>query len=90
MLHLRYINGTIWQLHMKNYQGKRLKMITKLKDKFIHFFRWIWKECKDVRTFILLMIVSAVVYSPVWGGYLLSALFGWEWASVMASACLVF
>ncbi len=65
-------------------------MITKLKDKFIRFFCWIWKECKDVKTFILLMIVSTVVYSPVWGGYLLSALFGWEWASVMASACLVF
>lgn len=55
-------------------------MITKLKDKFIRFFRWIWKECKDVKTFILLLIVIAVVYSPVWGGYLLSALFGWEWA----------
>lgn len=65
-------------------------MITKMKDKFIRFFRWIWRECKDVKTFILLMIVSTVVYSPVWGGYLLNALFGWEWASVMASACLVF
>lgn len=32
----------------------------------------------------------AVVYSPVWVGYLLYAAFGWEWASVMASACLVF
>lgn len=61
-----------------------------MKDKFIRFFRWIWRECKDVKTFILLMIVSTVVYSPVWGGYLLNALFGWEWASVMASACLVF
>lgn len=65
-------------------------MISKLKDKFIRFCRWVWQECKDIKTFLLLLLVIAVVYSPVWGGYLLYAAFGWEWASVMASACLVF
>ncbi|MCI7510861.1 MAG: hypothetical protein MSB05_02210 [Firmicutes bacterium] len=65
-------------------------MINKLKDKFINFCRWVWSECKDVKTFLLLLVVIAVVYSPVWGGYLLSAIFGWTWASVMASTCLVF
>ena len=65
-------------------------MISKLKDKFIRFCRWIWQECKDTKTFLLLLLVITVVYSPVWGGYLLYAVFGWEWASVMASACLVF
>ena len=65
-------------------------MISKLKDKFVRFCRWIWQECKDTKTLLLLLLVIAVVYSPVWGGYLLYAIFGWEWASVMASACLVF
>ncbi len=65
-------------------------MMTKLKDKFICFCHWVWQECKDTKTFFLLLLVIAVVYSPVWGGYLLYAVFGWEWASVMASACLVF
>lgn len=65
-------------------------MIKKLKVKFIGFCHWIWQECKDVKTFLLLLLVIAAVYSPVWGGYLLHALFGWKWASVMASACLVF
>ena len=65
-------------------------MISKLKDKFIRFCRWVWQECKDAKTFLLLLLVIAVVYSPVWGGYLLYAVFGWKWASVMASACLVF
>lgn len=65
-------------------------MISKFKDKFVRFCRWIWRECKDVKTFLLLLLVIAVVYSPVWGGYLLHAIFGWKWASVMASACLLF
>lgn len=43
--------------------------------------------CKNI---FVLLVVIAVVYSPVWGGYLLSAIFGWTWASVMASTCLVF
>lgn len=65
-------------------------MFSKLKDKFFSFCRWIWKECKDVKTFLLFLLVIAVVYSPVWGGHLLSAIFGWKWATAMASACLVF
>lgn len=65
-------------------------MILKLKDKFIRFCRWVWQECKDTKTFLLLLLVIAVVYFPVWGGYLLYAVFGWEWASVIASTCLVF
>ena len=65
-------------------------MISKLKDKFIRFCSWIWQECNDTKTFLLLLLVIAVVYSPVWGGYLLHAIFGRKWASIMASACLVF
>ena len=65
-------------------------MISKLKDKFIRFCRWIWQECNDTKTFLLLLLVIAVVYSSVWGGYLLHAIFGRKWESIMASACLVF
>ena len=65
-------------------------MIKKLKDRFINFCRWIWQECKDIKTFILLLGVIAVVYSPVWGGFALYAVFGWSWASIVASTCLVF
>lgn len=65
-------------------------MMAKLRDKLIKFCRWIWQECKDIKTLFLLLLVMAVVYLPVWGGFLLYALFKWEWASVVASACLVF
>lgn len=65
-------------------------MIKKLKDKFLSFCKWIWHECRDAKTFILLLIVAAIVYSPVWGGFLLHALFGWKWAAVTAAVCLAF
>ena len=65
-------------------------MFAKCKEKIKVFFRWIWQECKDIKTLGILLCVIAVVYSPVWGGYLLHAILGWKWASVMASACLLF
>ena len=36
-------------------------MINKLKEKFINFCRWVWSECKDVKSFLLLLVVIAVV-----------------------------
>ena len=65
-------------------------MIANCKEKIKHFCRWVWRECRDIKTLLLLLLVVAAGYSPVWGGYLLHALFGWEWASIMASACLLF
>lgn len=65
-------------------------MIAKIKDKFIRFCRWIWQECKDIKTFLLFLLVVTVLYAPVWGGYLLHMLFGWKWASIVSSACLMF
>lgn len=65
-------------------------MRKKLLEKCRAFFRWIWQECRDWRTVVLLIIVVAVLYLPVWGGYLLSLLFHWNWAAVMATAVLVF
>jgi|GEM_PF-155469 len=61
-----------------------------IKQKIKNFFKWIWQECKDWHTLVLLLCVITVVYSPVWGGYLLDAVFGWSWCSVMASAYLLF
>ena len=65
-------------------------MFRKLWEKVKAFFRWILDECRDWRTVVLLIAVVATVYSPVWVGYLLKLIFGWHWASVMATAVLVF
>ena len=54
------------------------------------FIRRTVRECKDKRTLLLLAAVIAVMYSPVWGGYLLHAVFGWAWCSVAATACMAF
>lgn len=62
----------------------------KIKDRIKKFFRWIWGECKDYRTLLLLIGVMAVVYAPVWAGYLLYAIFRWRWCLVMATGCLIF
>ena len=61
-----------------------------MKERIKNFLLWIWSECKDKRTVALLLLVMAVMHAPVWGGYLLHALFGWEWCSVAASAYLLF
>lgn len=61
-----------------------------IKAKIKKFFRWVWRECKDWHTLVLLGIVILVMYSPVWGGFLLHAIFGCEWGSVVASAVLLF
>lgn len=61
-----------------------------IRSKIKSFFYWLWQECKNWRTVALLAVVIAVMYSPVWGGFLLHALFGWKWAGIMASAVLLF
>lgn len=65
-------------------------MFRKLWEKVKAFFRWILDECRDWRTVVLLIAVVAAVYSPVWVGYLLKLILGWQWAAVMATAVLVF
>lgn len=49
-----------------------------------------WLECKDRKTLALLLMVIVVMYFPVWGGYMLHALFDWGWCSAVASAYLLF
>lgn len=67
-----------------------MKTFEKLKNKTIQFCKWIWSECKDWRTLVLLLIVVVIMYTPVWGGYLLHILFGIKWGSVVATAYLAF
>ena len=61
------------------------KLFGLVKEKTIEFFKWIWHECKDWHTIMLLGIVAAVLGLPVWCGYLLGFIFGWEWALIVAS-----
>ena len=65
-------------------------MKKKVKEKTINLFKWIKEECKDWKTFIVLLCVIAVMYSPVWGGYLLYYIFKWNWCLVLASLTLTF
>lgn len=60
----------------------------KLRDKLIRFLKWIKKECGNKETIILFAVVVVVMYAPVWGGYLLYAVFGWKWCFGLASAYL--
>lgn len=60
------------------------------KKKLIDFVKWLWQECKDWRTFVLLVIVCVVIGSPVWGGYLLYFITHWEWALIVSTALLAF
>lgn len=66
------------------------KLFLKIKKTVINFFKWVWSECKDWRTIVLLGFVCLVLGLPVWGGYLLSLIFGWEWAFVVASVVWAF
>ena len=61
-----------------------------MKDKAIRFLKKIKEECGNRETVILFALVVAVMYCPVWGGYLLYAIFRWKWCFAMASAYLVF
>jgi len=69
---------------------KMKELFIKLKNKFIKFCKWVWQECKDWHTVVIFAVVVVVMYSPVWGGYLCHAIFGWKWCSVMATAYLAF
>ena len=67
-----------------------ISLINKIKIKTVNFCKWIWSECKDWRTLVLLLIVVVLMYTPVWGGYLLHLIFGIKWGSVVATAYLAF
>lgn len=59
-------------------------------EKFKKFCEWIWSECKDWHTLVLFIIIVVIMYTPVWGGYLIHLIFKKPWGSVMATAYLAF
>ena len=69
---------------------KLCKFLRGKKAEAIRLCKWIWKECKDWRTFLLFVIVAAVMYIPVWVGYLLHILCNIKWGSVVATAYIAF
>lgn len=66
------------------------KLFVKLKNLIIHFLKWVWMECKDWRTLVLLGIVCLVLSLPIWAGYIVGFVFHLEWAIVAASAMWAF
>ena len=65
-------------------------MLKKIWSKIKSLLFYIKSECSDWRTIILFIIVMAVVYSPVWGFYLIFFLTGAKWALAAGSAVLAF
>ena len=61
-----------------------------MKEKAVRFLKRIKAECGNRETVILFALIVAVMYCPVWGGYLLYAIFRWELCFAVASAYLVF
>ena len=66
------------------------KLILKIINKTKEFLLWVWRECKDWKTLVLLGLVCLVIGIPVWGGLLLGLLFRWEWAYAVAGICWAF
>lgn len=66
------------------------KLFQFVKNKIISFFRWVWEECKDWHTIVLLAIVCLVLGLPVWGGYLIGFVFGYKWAIAVATVVWAF
>ncbi len=66
------------------------RLFRKIINVFKNFFLWVWRECRDWRTLLLLALVCIAIGTPVWGCGILYLLFGWEWALAVALACLAF
>ena len=62
-----------------------IKLIKKLINMTINFFKWLWSECKDWHTLVLLGIVSLVLSFPIWMGYIVGLIFDLPWAIVAAT-----
>ena len=62
------------------------KFFRKIWEKIRKFCLWVWGECKDVRTLIILAIVIVLAYSPVWLCLLLYKINGWGWCLAVAGA----
>lgn len=62
------------------------KLIKKIVNKVVDFFKWVWKECKDWHTLVLLGLVCLTLSLPIWLFYALGFVFHWDWAFWVATA----
>lgn len=49
-----------------------------------------YHQLDNWQSVLLFICIAALMYFPVWGGYLLYFLFHWKWAMWMATAVLAF
>ena len=54
------------------------KLFLKIKNMMFAFCRYLWTECKDVKTLLLFGIVCLVISAPIWIGYILGFIFNWQ------------
>lgn len=69
---------------------KLKRWIVKLFKKLLAFIKWVWDECRNWQTLLLLAGVCLVIGAPVWVGGILWFVFGLKWALAMAIGCLAF
>ncbi len=60
-------------------------LIKRIVKKAIDFLKWVWKECKNWHTLVLLGVVCLVLSAPIWVCYALGFIFRWEWAFWVAT-----
>ncbi len=56
------------------------KLFKKIIHTVLSFFKWVWTECKDWRTLILLGVVCLILSAPIWIFGILYFVFRWQWA----------
>ncbi len=61
------------------------EFIKKIINKVLDFLKWVWQECKDWRTLVLLGVVCLVLSLPIWVFYALGFIFDWAWAFWVAT-----
>lgn len=66
------------------------EFFAKVKDKVIKFLKWLWNECKDWRTLVLLGIVCLALSSPIWVFGIIGFVFNWSWALWVAGGVWAF
>lgn len=66
------------------------RLIKWMIQKGINFFKWVWRECRNWQTVLLLAFVCLVVGAPVWVCGLLGLIFNWAWAWAVFAALLAF
>lgn len=66
------------------------KFFSNIINLFKKVFKWIIYELRDVKTFIIFMIVWLVMMAPAWGGYLLAIFTDNSWHLTYATAYFFF